>query len=138
MSEYPDTLIVSENRSDVEKMKEELAKKEKSMRTINKVGTVLTTISSPTLVASLVSPFDLEGPLVEIISGIVLVIGTLMKKFSGDELEEIEAIKNSGEYHYQKVSSNIDDVDMENIRTTFDTIREKAQKKKQGKSGLSR
>lgn len=137
MSEYPDTLMVCENRSDVEKMKESLAKKEKTCRTINKVGTVLTTISSPALVASLVSPFDIEGPLVEIISGVVLVIGTLMKKFSGDELEEIEAIKNSGEYHYQKVSSNIDDADMNNIRTTFDTIREKAQKKKQG-SGLSR
>ena len=125
MGQYPDTLMISENRSDVEKMKAELQKKEKTCRTINKVGTVLTTIGSPVLVGSLVSPFDIEGPLVEIISGIVLVIGTLMKKFSADELEEIEAIKNNGEYHYQKVSSHIDDDDMENIRSTFDAIKEK-------------
>lgn len=136
MSQYPDTLMVSENRSDVEKMKEALQKKEKTCRTINKVGTALTTIGSPVLVGSLVSPFDIEGPLVEIISGIVLVIGTLMKKFSADELEEIEAIKNNGEYHYQKVSSHIDDEDMQNIRETFETIKEKAQKRKNG--GLSR
>ncbi len=136
MGQYPDTLMVSENRSDVEKMKEALQKKEKTCRTINKVGTVLTTIGSPVLVGSLVSPFDIEGPLVEIISGIVLVIGTLMKKFSADELEEIEAIKNNGEYHYQKVSSHIDDEDMQNIRETFETIKEKAQKRKNG--GLSR
>ena len=100
----PDVMAVSESRSDVEKMKEKLARKEKTCRTINKVGTVLTTIGSPALVASLISPFDFEGPVVEIISGIVLVAGTLMKKFSGDELEEIEAIKTQGEYHYQKVA----------------------------------
>ena len=99
----PDVVVVSESRSDAEKMKEALARKEKTCRTINKVGVVLTTIGSPTLVASLVSPFDFDGPIIEIVSGIVLIIGTLMKKFSGDELEEIEAIKTQGEYHYQKV-----------------------------------
>lgn len=136
MNQYPDTLMVSENRSDVEKMKEALQKKENTCRTINKVGTVLTTIGSPVFVGSLVSPFDIDGPVIEIISGIVLVIGTLMKKFSADELEEIEAIKNNGEYHYQKVSSHIDEDDMENIRYTFETIKEKAKKRKEG--GLSR
>ena len=54
-----------------------------------------------------------------------------MKKFSKDELEEIEAIKNSGEYRYQKISSKVDDEDMENIRVTFDKIREKAENKRQ-------
>ena len=130
----PEVLGVSEKRSDVEKMKEALAKKEKRCRIINKVGTVLTTIGSPVLVGSLISPFDFEGPVVEIISGIVLVAGTLMKKFSGDELEEIEAIKSSGEYHYQKVSTKIDDQDLRNIQITFDRLREKAENKRQGKS----
>lgn len=130
----PEVLGVSEKRSDVEKMKEALAKKEKRCRTINKVGTVLTTIGSPVLVGSLISPFDFEGPVVEIISGIVLVAGTLMKKFSGDELEEIEAIKSSGEYHYQKVSTKIDDQDLKNIQITFDKLKEKAENKRQGKS----
>ena len=61
MNQYPDTLMVSENRSDVEKMKEALQKKENTCRTINKVGTVLTTIGSPALVTSLVSPFDFKN-----------------------------------------------------------------------------
>ncbi len=125
----PDVMGVYENRSDVEKMKEKLAKKEKTCRTINKVGTVLTTIGSPALVTSLVSPFDFDGPIIEIISGIILVAGTLMKKFSGDELKEIEAIKSNGEYHYEKVSSNIDDEDMQNIQTTFEHLREKTSSK---------
>lgn len=128
----PDVVVVSESRSDAEKMKEALARKEKTCRTINKVGTVLTTIGSPALVASLISPFDFDGPIIEIISGIVLIVGTLMKKFSGDELEEIEAIKTQGEYHYQKVSSKIDDQDMRDIQTTFERLREK--KANKGKS----
>lgn len=131
MNTYPDGLYVTESRSDVEKMKEELIKKEKTCKIVNKIGTAMTTVASPTLVASIISPLDIEGPLVEIISGIVLVIGTLMKKFSGDELEEIEAIKNEGEYHYKKVSSEVDEKDMENIRAVFDRIREKAENKRQ-------
>ena len=55
-----------------------------------------------------------------------------MKKFSGDELEEIEAIKSQGEYHYTKVSSKIDDQDMRDIQTTFERLREKTANK--GKS----
>lgn len=125
----PDVIAVNEKRSDVEKMKEKLAKKEKTCRTINKVGTVLTTIGSPALVTSLISPFDFDGPIIEIISGIILVVGTLMKKFSGDELKEIEAIKSKGEYHYERVSSNIDDEDMQNIKTTFEHLREKTSNK---------
>lgn len=125
----PDVIAVNEKRSDVEKMKEKLAKKEKTCRTINKVGTVLTTIGSPALVTSLISPFDFDGPIIEIISGIILVVGTLMKKFSGDELKEIEAIKSKGEYHYERVSSNIDDEDMQNIKTTFEHLREKTSSK---------
>ena len=42
---------------------------------------------------------------------------------------EFEAIKNNGEYHYQKVSSHIDDEDMANIRDTFERIKEKAIKR---------
>ena len=109
----PDVIAVNEKRSDVEKMKEKLAKKEKTCRTINKVGTVLTTIGSPSLVASLISPFDFEGPVVEIISGIVLVAGTLMKKFSGDELEEIEAIK----YYMESKFENINQLLISDSRT---------------------
>ena len=105
---------------------------------VNKIGTAMTTVASPTLVASLISPFDIDGPLIEIISGVVLVIGTLMKKFSADELEEIEAIKNEGEYHYKKVSSKIDEKDMDSIKVTFDRIREKARQNKENKTGLGR
>ena len=93
METYPDGIYLYESRDSVEKMKEELAKKEKNFQTMQKIGNVLTQIGSPVLVGSLVSPFDIEGPTVEIISGVVLVVGTIMKKVSKDELEKLEVTK---------------------------------------------
>lgn len=126
--EYPDGIYLYESREDVNKIKEELIKKEKTFKTLNKVGSVLTQLGSPVFVGSLVSPFDIEGPTIEIISGIVLIIGTLMKKISLDELEKLEAIKNNGEFSYTKITNNIEKEDIENIRKTFEMIREKSQK----------
>lgn len=134
---YPDGIYLYEDRSTVEKMREELIKKEKTFKTINKIGNILTIIGSPVLVGSLVSPFDIEGPLIEIISAVVLVVGTLMKKVSADELEEIEAIKTNGEYHYKKINSNLDKEDIENIKKTFEQIKVKAQTKN-NKKGFGR
>ena len=133
METYPDGIYLYESRDSVEKMKEELAKKEKNFQTMQKIGNVLTQIGSPVLVGSLVSPFDIEGPTVEIISGVVLVVGTIMKKVSKDELEKLEAIKTNGEYHSSKITHNVDDEDLKNIRETFERIREKSKNK-----GISR
>ena len=130
MGTYPDGIYLYEDREDVNKMKEELIKKEKTFTTMNKVGNLLTQIGSPVLVGSLVSPFDIEGPVVEIISGIVLVVGTLMKKISLDELEKLEAIKNNGEYGSLKITKNFDKEDLESIRKTFEQIRIKSENKK--------
>ena len=133
METYPDGIYLYESRDSVEKMKEELAKKEKNFQTMQKIGNVLTKIGSPVLVGSLVSPFDIEGPTVEIISAVVLVVGTIMKKVSKDELEKLEAIKTNGEYHSSKITHNVDDEDLKNIRETFERIREKSKNK-----GISR
>ena len=130
MGVYPDGVYLYETRDNVDKMKEELKKKEKTFTTVNKVGNLLTKIGSPVFVGSLVSPFDIDGPTIEIISGIVLVIGTLMKKISADELEKLEAIKNNGESHATKITSNFDKEDIDNIRKTFDQIRIKAENKR--------
>ena len=131
MGTYPDGIYFYESREDVNKMKEELQKKEKTFTTMNKVGNLLTQIGSPVLVGSLVSPFDIEGPVIEIISGIVLIVGTIMKKISLDELEKLEAVKSNGVVGSTKITSNIDQVDIDNIRKTFDEIRFKSQNKKQ-------
>ena len=130
MGTYSDGIYLYETRDNVDKMKEELKKKEKTFTTVNKVGNLLTQIGSPVFVGSLVSPFDIEGPIVEIISGIVLVIGTLMKKISADELEKLEAIKNNGELHSTKITSNFDKEDIDNIRKTIEQIMVKAENKR--------
>ena len=130
METYPDGIYLYESRDSVEKMKEELAKKEKHFQTMQNVGNVLTQIGSPVLVGSLVSPFDIEGPTVEIISAVVLIVGTIMKKIAGDELEKLEAIKSNGEYHSSKITHNVDKEDIENIKKTFEQIRVKAENKK--------
>lgn len=130
METYPDGIYLYESRDSVEKMKEELAKKEKNFQTMQNVGNVLTQIGSPVLVGSLVSPFDIEGPTVEIISAVVLIVGTIMKKIAGDELEKLEVIKSNGEYHSSKITHNVDKEDIENIKKTFEQIRVKAENKK--------
>lgn len=129
MGTYPDGIYLYEDREDVNKMKEELIKKEKTFTTMNKVGNLLTQIGSPVFVGSLVSPFDIEGPTIEIISAVVLVVGTLMKKISLDELEKLEAIKNNGVVGSSKLTSNFDQQDIENIRKTFDDIRTKSKRR---------
>jgi hypothetical protein len=129
MGTYPDGIYLYESREDVNKMKEELQKKEKTFTTMNKVGNLLTQIGSPVFVGSLVSPFDIEGPTIEIISAVVLVVGTLMKKISLDELEKLEAIKNNGVVGSSKLTSNFDQQDIENIRKTFDDIRTKSKRR---------
>lgn len=129
MGTYPDGIYLYEDREDVNKMKEELIKKEKTFATMNKIGNLLTQIGSPVFVGSLVSPFDIEGPTIEIISAVVLVVGTLMKKISLDELEKLEAIKNNGVVGSSKLTSNFDQQDIENIRKTFDDIRTKSKRR---------
>ena len=61
MGVYPDGIYLYETRDNVDKMKEELKKKEKTFTTVNKVGNLLTKIGSPVFVGSLVSPFDIHN-----------------------------------------------------------------------------
>ena len=87
MNNNPEVIVIKEKRENVDKMKQELAKKEKQYTTLKNVGEALSAFGTPVLIGSLLSPFDFDGPIIEIVSGVVLIAGTIMKKVAQNELD---------------------------------------------------
>lgn len=115
MEKVPGSIVVKEKKEDINKLKEKLAKKEKIFGVLNDVGTAITTFATPTLVGSLLSPFDFDGPVVEIISGVVLLVGIGLKSISKAQLNKIKAMKANGDGSYQEMKFEIDDKDKNNL-----------------------
>lgn len=70
--------------------KEKNEKLKKRWSTVNSVANVLTTASTSGFVVSLLSPFDFEGPVIEIVTAVLAAVGFIMKKVSTAKLENIE------------------------------------------------
>lgn len=90
-------VVIEEDRiaaSEIEKA----MKKEKRLKSLNKVGNTFTIIASPSLVASILSPFDFEGPIIEIVCAAALVVGVIMKSIARKGLQD-EAINTDGKNH---------------------------------------
>lgn len=134
MKDLPETLVINESKEDVSKMKEALAAKEKFYIKLNKVGNSLTTLSQPVFIASILSPFDFEGPLIEIISAVTLGIGALTKVIAKGKLENIEAIRTNGTANYTKVSFKVDAASEEDMKTALNRIMEARKEIKKTKS----
>ena len=133
MNNNPEVIVIKEKRENVDKMKQELAKKEKQYTTLKNVGEALSAFGTPVLIGSLLSPVDFDGPIIEIVSGVVLIAGTIMKKVAQNELENIEAMKTDGDHKHVPVSSKIDEKDMMLIADTAGKIRTRAEQKKSQK-----
>ena len=58
MNNNPEVIVIKEKRENVDKMKQELAKKEKQYTTLKNVGEALSAFGTPVLIGSLLSPFD--------------------------------------------------------------------------------
>ena len=66
---------------------EELKKK---WSKVNEVSKTLTSISSSGFIVSLLSPFDFEGPVIEIVTAAVAAVGFILKKVSESKLDKLE------------------------------------------------
>ena len=128
-NDLPETLVVSESRENTEKIKSALEKKEEFYVKLNKTGNVLTTVGKPVLIGSILSPFDFEGPIIEIASALTLSIGIIIKTIAKNELKEIKAIKTNGE-RYQDVQYDIDEKGEKEILEILDTINKKKSNKR--------
>ena len=73
----------------IESSKEKNEKIKKRWSTVNEVSNTLTGISTSGFVVSLLSPFDFEGPVIEIITAALAGIGFVMKKVSQSKLKKL-------------------------------------------------
>lgn len=128
-NDLPETLVISESKETTEKIKSALEKKEEFYVKLNRTGNVLTTVGKPVLIGSLLSPFDFEGPIIEIASAVTLSIGIIIKAIAKNELKEIKAIKTNGE-RYQDVQYDIDEKVEKEIQEILDTINKRKSGKK--------
>lgn len=122
MNEIPQTVVVTEDKEDIKKMQDSLSKKEEKYLSLYKTGNALKTFGTPVLIASLLSPFDIEGPLIEIVSGVTLAVGAILTTVAKNELEEIKAIKANGTADYQNISYKLDKKDEEDLANVVNKI----------------
>lgn len=128
-NDLPETLVISESKGNTEKIKSVLEKREEFYVKLNKTGNVLTTVGKPVLIGSLLSPFDFEGPIIEITSAVTLSIGIIIKAIAKNELKEINAIKTNGE-RCQDVEYDIDEKVEKEIQEILDTINKRKSSKR--------
>ena len=124
MNEYPNTLVIKENKNTINDMKAKAAKKEQFYSKIYKIGKDL---STPILIGSLLSPFDFEGPLIEIVSAVTLGVGLIMKSVGKTGLEESKAVLTNGSSTYSKASKLMTEDEEIRLSNLVETI--KANKK---------
>ena len=74
----------------IDSTKEKNEELKKKWSKVNKVSETLTSISSSGFIISLLSPFDFEGPVIEIVTAAVAAVGFILKKVSESKLNKLE------------------------------------------------
>ena len=67
-------IIVDSNKEEIEKLREKWV-------SINKVSTTVSSLATSGFKVSLLSPFDFEGPVIEIVTAVVAAVGFVGKKY---------------------------------------------------------
>lgn len=128
------TVVIEEDRENIKKI-ENYCKKKKNIELLGKVGNSLTKVGSPVLIGSVLSPFDFEGPIIEIISGVIVLCGIIMKEVSKSKLEKIKAINTDG-VSYTK--HKLDEDDAEIAKDNLCKIINNARTMKNERAGLQK
>ncbi len=134
MNEYPNTLVIKEKKSTINDIKAKVAKKEQFYSRLYKIGKDLSSTSTPILIGSLLSPFDFEGPLIEIVSAVTLGIGLIMKSIGKTGLEESKAVLTNGSSTCSKISNLMTKDEEKRLSNLVETI--KADKKRKSSRSL--
>ncbi|MBR6137327.1 MAG: hypothetical protein IKQ06_04150 [Bacilli bacterium] len=71
-------------------MDQETKKQIKRWRNLKLVGDILTGVGGTGFIGSVLSPFDFEGPIIEIMTGTIALGGLIMKKVSKNNIEELQ------------------------------------------------
>ena len=76
----------------IDSTKEKNEELKKKWSKVNKISETLISISSSGFIISLLSPFDFEGPVIEIVTAAVAAVGFILKKVSESKLEDNEEL----------------------------------------------
>ena len=101
----------------LESNQEEIDKLTKKWEKVRDVGDRAFKISSSGFIITVLSPFDFEGPVAEIITAVAAVGGFVTKKIAESKLEELKGEKNTW--------TEQDDKDLDSIAKNFGNIKKK-------------
>jgi len=82
-SENSGAIVIDSDKEKVEMLK-------KRWSNVNKVSSTMTSLASSGFVISLLSPFEFDGPVVEIVTAVVAAVGFVMKKVSEVKLNKLD------------------------------------------------
>lgn len=94
-----DVVCFTEKKENVNKIAKSFDGQKKIYRTMGNIGGVLTSYAGPVFIGSLLCPFDIEGPVIEIISGVAFAIGKIMKSIAINKMEEIKIRQTEEDYY---------------------------------------
>ena len=97
MENNPSVIIIEEDKKTINEMEKKLASQKTLYEFLNGVGIFLTASNAPAFILSMLSPFDFEGPMLEMLTGMIMTTGIVLKTISKNKLKEIEAISTDGQ-----------------------------------------
>ncbi len=82
-------VIIDSNEEEIQRLTEKWKKVEKKAKKLINFGT-------SGAVITILSPFDFEGPVAEIVTTVIAAVGFIMKNVARNKLEELQNIESTG------------------------------------------
>ena len=134
MSEFPNAVVVTEKKENVKTMKEKAQTSKTVFECIYEAGNGITKVGSKALIISLFSPFDFEGPVIEIVSAVTTGIGLLAKIVGKTGIKISNRILTNGSDKSEEISDVVTKEDETKISNLVETIKAKREAKKAEKA----
>ena len=134
MSEFPDAIVVTEKKENVKTMKEKAQTSKTVFECIYEAGDGITKVASKALIISSLSPFDFEGPVIEIVSAVATGIGLLTKIVGKTGIKISNKLLTNGSDKSEEVSDVVTKEDEAKISNLVETIKAKREAKKAEKA----
>lgn len=134
MNEFPNAVVVTEKKENVKTMKEKAQTSKTVFECIYEAGNGITKVGSKALIISLFSPFDFEGPVIEIVSAVTTGIGLLAKIVGKTGIKISNRILTNGSDKSEEISDVITKEDENKISDLIESIKAKKREKEAKKA----
>lgn len=134
MNEFPNAVVVTEKKENVKTMKEKAQTSKTVFECIYEAGDGITKVGSKVLIISLLSPFDFEGPVIEIVSAVTTGIGLLAKIVGKTGIKISNRILTNGSDKSEEISDVITKEDENKISDLIESIKAKKREKEAKKA----